>query len=337
VKSHSTPNLRASASITPPSSSRPLLDSSPNAATQKSLLRRALSLQNLSAEDHRYSASTASASISPNHTAFSLHPHIAVSKRRQHASSFFPASSGTVTNSLFYLPKTLSPSQDNAIIPTQESCGALTSDAVDEEDYVTYSLDEDFELEASAADTFDAPDHGAASPTAPNTFNSSSANNPLVPTFMDEWFAEPSNSLAEDVVVLPVSLKRRVSFDPIASVILIPTKEEYHSAGLHSDLWYRGHEMRQFKQDAYREVQALMWQENIVHVKEAFRRLSMTDEADEIASNTHRNMCSHRNQYTSGTAADVTGATQPEPFAQSLSLTRQAAVSGNLQELGAFL
>jgi hypothetical protein len=340
VRSNSSPNLRTSAPVTPLASPRPLLDASPNAATQKTLLSRTLSLQNLSTEDQDLSASATPAPVSPSNAAFSLLPHTTVAKRRQHASSFFPASPGTVMNSLFFLPNTLSPSEDNSI-PCPEA-NQVVAPKAEEEDYATYFLDEDLELESSD-EVCNPSDSVADTSSAPNTVNSSCASNPLVPTSVNEWFAEPSDSLTEDVVVLPVSPKRRVSFDPIASVILIPTKEEYYAAGLHTDLWYRGQEMRRFKQDAYREVQALMRQENIVHVKEAFRRLSINNESDVIASNTHRNTYSHSNFHAPEHEEEsLPDKLQVQPlqrdqnvlFAQSLSLVRHAAVSGNLQQLG---
>lgn len=49
-------------------------------------------------------------------------------------------------------------------------------------------------------------------------------------------------------------MPRNVSFHPTAFVVLIPTADEYHQAGLGNSLWWEDEDFRMFKQSAMEEI-----------------------------------------------------------------------------------
>lgn len=88
-----------------------------------------------------------------------------------------------------------------------------------------------------------------------------------------------------EVVPAPQSQKtkvsKKVSFWPMASVVLIPTKEEYFNAGLHVHLWWSAREMHEFKTQAYSTALQLMETFDISRVKDAFKRMiDLVDHSD---------------------------------------------------------
>lgn len=52
--------------------------------------------------------------------------------------------------------------------------------------------------------------------------------------------------------------KKKVSFWPMAYVVLIPTTDEYHKAGLAPDLWWNEHDYKAFKRGALQDLQAFL-------------------------------------------------------------------------------
>lgn len=52
--------------------------------------------------------------------------------------------------------------------------------------------------------------------------------------------------------------ERTVTFNPVARVILIPSRQEYHDAELAELLWWTRKELKSFQLEAKREIRQLM-------------------------------------------------------------------------------
>lgn len=183
--------------------------------------------------------------------------------------------------------------------------------------------------------------------------NNNNLNNILYASNNIEWCAEPDSSVLSSPEASSEDLdndfvqnfldatsitdstssrkpKRRVSFDPMASVILIPTKEEYYAAGLEQDLWWRSWEMKQFKYAAYREVQYIMETHGLSHSKEAFRRMSLLqyhqDEEEHNQPLPHNNNNGHIHYHHKNQHPNAV-------FGSPLHMSRSRSVSGSLQDL----
>lgn len=78
--------------------------------------------------------------------------------------------------------------------------------------------------------------------------------------------------------------KRRVAFQPLVRVVLIPSRNEYIAAGLLSILWWEDSDYSSFKTAAVRELKALMIARGIYNSKEAIKVLYQpgTDDLDEV-------------------------------------------------------
>eukprot|EP00349_Pseudokeronopsis_sp_Brazil_P000863 CAMPEP_0202962306 /NCGR_PEP_ID=MMETSP1396-20130829/6393_1 /ASSEMBLY_ACC=CAM_ASM_000872 /TAXON_ID= /ORGANISM="Pseudokeronopsis sp., Strain Brazil" /LENGTH=375 /DNA_ID=CAMNT_0049682769 /DNA_START=132 /DNA_END=1259 /DNA_ORIENTATION=- len=256
VKSTSTPNLRsptAAAQSSPRALTDPSGVDSPIAlnSSPSVIQRRALSLQNLSISSDTVSSPSAT------------------------QKKFFPLPSTALTNHLQQLH--LEASSTNCVDDTRERSNSIFSESVE----VEMTADMLMQAKSSASNVLALAevssiefDENITSIEGASENNSPSANSAV------EWCPEPPTPLDENVVAMtsPKALKRRVSFMPMASVILIPAKEEYYQAGINEDIWWRSWEMREFKQNAYREVQNIMDIYGISRVKEAFRRMSMDED-----------------------------------------------------------
>lgn len=288
VKSQSTPNLRTSTG-----NARRLVTECPSPedpsstvaaiASPSALQRRAISLQNLPADAavaanaHSSSSSLADAAIvakksffvTATSTIVSKFPSLFLEPQMAHdgiASSMASMEQATEDNPVTNVV------QDNKEVSGKLHISPLTDAEPENENAVLMTQDK--------------------SKDALGTENTQQRSSPM----STEWFSEPS--IPDDDIVIIASPKspKRVSFSPIAAVILIPTKEEYHSAGLSENLWWRSWEMREFKYNAYREVQNIMEIYGISQVKEAFRRISMLCDHDAgvsqygTAANSHVNI-----------------------------------------------
>jgi hypothetical protein len=76
----------------------------------------------------------------------------------------------------------------------------------------------------------------------------------------------------EQNTVKPVA-KRRVAFQPLVRVVLIPSRNEYIAAGLLSILWWEDSDYSSFKTSAVKELKALMISRGIYNSKEAIKVL----------------------------------------------------------------
>lgn len=306
VKSHSTPNLRTSSALSPSlTTSNSLLEDAANSvavlsSSPSALQRRTMSLQNLSAE-----------AIAAESAEMPLTMASTVAKK-----SFLISATTSLASRLSTLqfetpslstPANIIQAEDDYVTHIEEV------DLVEEEAHTLETHVED-NLDSLLAASYQEEEANAA------TDSSTSSNQPS--PLNVEWFSEPATSEDDIVVVVsPKNLKRRVSFSTMASVILIPTKEEYHAAGLSDHLWWRSWEMREFKYNAYREVQNIMEIYGISQVKEAFRRMSLLSENDMRSYGV-------ANSHISPQAPTV-------QFGSPMHMSRSRSISGNLQHLGA--
>jgi hypothetical protein len=67
----------------------------------------------------------------------------------------------------------------------------------------------------------------------------------------------------------------RISFNQITRVVLVPSREDYHYFGVHTELWWQPLEYLDFKQEATAEVTAVMKQRD-VDIKRAIQILYQT-------------------------------------------------------------
>ena len=64
---------------------------------------------------------------------------------------------------------------------------------------------------------------------------------------------------------------KKVSFLDTLSVVLIPTIEDFRAANLHSDVWWRREEMRQFEHDMSKSVSEFMVKNSLVDLPTALK------------------------------------------------------------------
>jgi hypothetical protein len=93
----------------------------------------------------------------------------------------------------------------------------------------------------------------------------------------------------EQNTVKPVA-KRRVAFQPLVRVVLIPSRNEYIAAGLLSILWWEDSDYSSFKTSAVKELKALMISRGIYNSKEAIKVLYQPsiDDLNEIINDLPR-------------------------------------------------
>lgn len=77
-----------------------------------------------------------------------------------------------------------------------------------------------------------------------------------------------SKSLLDKIKKIP---SKRVSFRSNANVVLIPTIDEYHAAGLAQRLWYNEYDFRSFKSSTAKEVQLFLKDKPKIGNKEALK------------------------------------------------------------------
>ena len=71
-------------------------------------------------------------------------------------------------------------------------------------------------------------------------------------------WATSGDLLGDEHTATKTPVRRKVEFQPLVRVVLIPSRTEYSSAGLLSILWWEDSDYSSFKSTAVRELKALM-------------------------------------------------------------------------------
>lgn len=101
---------------------------------------------------------------------------------------------------------------------------------------------------------------------------------------MGRLWATSGDLLHDEQNSVKTVAKKRVAFQPLVRVVLIPSRNEYIAAGLLSILWWEDSDYSSFKTSAVRELKALMISRGIYNSKEAIKVLYQPgiDDFDEI-------------------------------------------------------
>ena len=86
-------------------------------------------------------------------------------------------------------------------------------------------------------------------------------------------WATSGNLLGDEHTATKTPVRRKVEFQPLVRVVLIPSRTEYSSAGLLSILWWEDSDYSSFKSTAVRELKALMISRGIYSSRDAIKIL----------------------------------------------------------------
>lgn len=87
------------------------------------------------------------------------------------------------------------------------------------------------------------------------------------PTGTDQY----ANSLSP--INSPEPNKKKVNFDGIVSIILIPSRIEYFNANIADNVWSNNEEIKEYKKSAFNELLQLMSSQPNLSLREAFLQL----------------------------------------------------------------
>ena len=91
------------------------------------------------------------------------------------------------------------------------------------------------------------------------------------------WATSGNLLLSEEVKSVPAHEVRRVAFQPLVRVVLIPSRKEYAAANLLATLWWEDSDYTSFKTAAVVELKKVMLAKNIRSSKEAIKILYQPD------------------------------------------------------------
>ena len=95
------------------------------------------------------------------------------------------------------------------------------------------------------------------------------------------WATSGNLLISDDVKSVPAPEVRRVAFQPLVRVVLIPSRKEYAAADLLVTLWWEEQDYASFKSAAVLELKKLMVARNIRSSKEAIKILYQPDHDSE--------------------------------------------------------
>ena len=124
---------------------------------------------------------------------------------------------------------------------------------------------------------------------------------------------------------------RRVRFNSAVHVILIPTVEEYRSAGLDEQMWWCEIDYKKFKESAVEELRRYLHENSRADAKSALKILYQPDSKDSkspVISDTVQQCPSSSSRNLKSSAAGATAISAPVDSGGLVSSTHAAKVAG---------